>query len=197
MSSKPLKEVQSRFPTATNKPSFLQDQASQEESTHLLTLTCAHCYSGSLTLFLARSLPFMASTWIVKWSPGIKAKISLSLNKEESPDLLEAFYTITQSLLITLCVVLYYYLHTNDFYFHISRSHLSQSPTSVSLHLNVPLMPQTRYYPNWTYLFPLSSSTIKFTSNSIFHIMWWSTIFWNHVDSLFYLIFHPTIITSN
>ena len=155
VSSKPLKEVQSQFPTATNKPSFLQDQASQEESTHLfLTLTCAHCYSGSLTSFLARSLPFTASSWIVKWFPGIKAKISLSLNKEESPDLLEAFYTITQSLLITLCVVLYYYLHTNDFYIHISCSHLSQSPTSASLHLNVPLTPQTPCYPNWTYLFP-------------------------------------------
>lgn len=47
-------------------------------------------------------------------------------------------YTITQSLLIILCIVLCYCLQTSDFYFHISHPHLFQSLIPAPLYLNVP-----------------------------------------------------------
>lgn len=82
------------IPNSHQWPQLPLGQACQEGSTHpFLTLMCAHCLPGSLSSFLARSFPFTASSWNAKWFPSTKAKVSLSLNREENLDLLEEFYT--------------------------------------------------------------------------------------------------------
>lgn len=177
---------------------FFRTKACQEKSTILsLTLKCSYCHLESLIPFWARILPLLASSLNGKWFPGRKASFSICVFElSRKPWLMGGIlyhHSVPYNsphcprLSLTYKWFLFPYFTFPPFLGSDVCFLLSECSTCTV----------NSILPNWTYLLPLLIHNQMYfyfyilCSGTKYHV--WES-YWLHS---FFLMLHPTIMTSN